>query len=73
MLIFFIIPGFAKNAEDKYDEEEQETLAALQDFILYPIRQIIGKAHLAHPVCHFYTPTFCFEEVCVCVYADVVM
>lgn len=43
MLIFFIIPGFAKNVEDKYDEEEQETLVALRDFILYPIRQIMAK------------------------------
>ncbi len=38
MLIFFIISGFGKNVEDKHDVEEQETLGALQDFTLYPIR-----------------------------------
>ena len=34
MLICFIIPGFGKNVEDKYDEddkEEKETLVDLQD------------------------------------------
>lgn len=40
---FFIIPGFGKNVKNKYDEEEQETLAALQDFILHPIRQMMAK------------------------------
>lgn len=62
MLIFIIIPGFGKNAEDKYDEEEQETLAALRDFILYPIRQIMAELILHTQFVTFTLPHFVWRR-----------